>query len=500
MSSDVSFQSIIDVHANLGRVVLVTGNFNVLHPGHIRLLRFAKECGDTLVVGVNCDESLSNKMTDEVSRKEVVSSLEFVDFCFVNTLPVEQLIERLKPWAVVKGKEYEKLVNSEKRALDEYGGKLVFSSGNSRASSQSYLAGRHSKSIVDIGKVNGYLERYSIRLDAIRHILEQFKQKRVLVIGDTIVDQYVQCNAVGMSQEDPTIVVTPDESKLFLGGAGIVAGHAKSLGAQSVQFYSVLGNDKQADFAETCLTNYGVDCHLFNDDTRPTNLKTRYRVGAKTLLRVNEVRSHDISEELQAKILRSITSVISDVDVLLFSDFNYGMLPQALVDQITQLAKMHSVTLAADSQTSSQVGDIARFKHMDMLTPTEREVRVALKNDKDGLVILGQKLAEVTGCNNLFITLAEEGVFIHKIKESLWVNDRIKALSDGVVDPAGAGDCLFISAALAISTNASTWEAAFIGSVAAACQVGNVGNKPINLKILHRAIESFWHHSEPVNS
>jgi len=500
VSADVALQSIIDVKASLGRVVLVTGNFNVLHPGHIRLLKFAKECGDTLVVGVNCDALIQHKTADETSRREVVSSLGFVDYCFLNSMPANSLVELLQPWAVVKGKEYEKLVNIEKASLDTYGGKLIFSSGNSRTSSQSYLTGNYGGAVVDVQKVNGFLERQNIGLQSVREIVEGFKEKRVLVIGDTIVDQYLQCNAVGISQEDPTIVVTPDESKYFLGGAGIVAGHAKSLGAKAVYFYSVLGNDDQARFAESCLADYGVESHLFTDDTRPTNLKTRYRVGSKTLLRVNEVRAHDISEELQASIYSAIEKVIDNIDVLLFSDFNYGMLPQALVDDITALARKHAVTLAADSQTSSQVGDIARFKHMDLLTPTEREVRVALKNDKDGLVILGQKLAEVTHCNNLVITLAEEGVFIHKVLQHLWENDRIKALAGNVVDPAGAGDCFLIASALAMASDATIWEASFIGSVAAACQVSNIGNRPIELKKLYRALESFWHHLEPARS
>lgn len=483
-----------DNQVQLKKIVLVTGNFNILHPGHIRLLRFAKECGDTLVVAVNSDARINNpEYLEQQHRLEVVSSLEYVDHAFINTQPVESLIQELKPWAVVKGKEYENTYNPEKSVLEALGGKLIFSSGNSRYSSYSYLGNKSPSADVLPEKLNGYLGRHGISRDAIFKIIDKISQQRVLVIGDTIVDQYVQCNAVGMSQEDPTIVVTPDESKFYLGGAGIVAGHAKSLGAAEVSYFSVVGQDSHAKFVRQRLSEYNVKPFVYEDDTRPTILKTRYRVGSKTLLRVNEVRSHDISAALQTSIGDDLKSAIQHADVVLFSDFNYGMLPQTLIDDITNYAADKPVILAADSQTSSQVGDISRFKNMHLITPTEREIRVALKNDKDGLVVLAQKLTEETRCKNLFVTLADEGVLIHKpLGDRKWENDRVKALAANVIDPAGAGDCLFAASAIAMAAGANIWEASFIGSVAAACQVSNVGNQPIDAKRFKRALEKFW--------
>jgi rfaE bifunctional protein kinase chain/domain len=479
---------------NTSPTTLVTGNFNILHPGHIRLLRFAKECGDVLVVAVNSDELVNSPdYLEQQHRLEVVVSLEFVDYAFINSESLEVLVNHVKPWAMVKGKEHENTYNPEKSVLESMGGKLIISSGNSNFSSQSYLGSKSNIADVSPEKLNGYLARHNITRERIFDIIATFSQKKVLVIGDTIVDQYIQCNAVGMSQEDPTIVVTPDESKYFLGGAGIVAGHTKSLGAKAVGYFSVVGQDEHAKYVYQRLKDYGLVQKVYEDDTRPTILKTRYRVGAKTLLRVNEVRSHDISASIQDQVMQDLKASMHDADVVLFSDFNYGMLPQSLVDEITVYASTQSIIIAADSQTSSQVGDISRFKNMDLLTPTEREIRVALKNDKDGLVILAQKLAAVTQCKNLFVTLADEGILIHKpIDEDKWDNDRIKALAANLVDPAGAGDCLFAATALAIASGANIWEASFIGSVAAACQVCNVGNQPIDAKRFKRAIEQFW--------
>lgn len=475
---------------SLGKLVLITGNFNILHPGHIRLLRFAKECGDTLVVGVNADSLLTQtNYNEEQHRADIVASMEFVDYCFINPHLPAQLIENLTPYAVVKGKEFEGVENPEQAALATYGGKLVFSSGYTYQKSSSVFSHDDGLPRLHTAKLNGYIKRHNVSLEKIEQLIENFKQLKVLVIGDTIIDEYMQCNAVGMSQEDPTIVVSPDEKKLFLGGAGITAAHANGLGANSVSFYTVLGDDSAADYAKSKLDEYQLKAQTFHDDTRPTTQKRRYRVGNKTLLRVNDFREHDISLELQNSIISRLSKEIENVDLVIFSDFNYGVLPQPLVDNIVNLCRMHNVMIAADSQTSSQVGDISRFKNVDLITPTEREVRVALNNTRDGLVILAEKLHQKMQCHNIIVTLADEGALLHVVNSESWDNDKIPALASNVLDPAGAGDCMLAATAMALASGGDLWIASLIGSVAAACQVSKVGNQPLSYQELSQTLK-----------
>ncbi len=477
------------------RVVLVTGNFNTLHPGHIRLLKFAKECGDLLVVGVNSDELTQNpSYMDESYRSEVVSALGFVDYCFVNFDKIENLIIELKPQVVVKGFEYKSQENPEKELIEEFGGKLIFCSGDysfnvSNASKQTSAA-----PIINQNKLNGYPSRHAINKATSLAVLQRISALKVAVIGDVIIDQYIQCNAVGMSQEDPTIVVTPDTKTLFLGGAGITAAHAKAIGAEQVLLFSVTGNDQYHQFTQEKLSNYKVESFIATDETRPTNLKTRYRVGNKTMLRVNEVRSHDIDDNVQKQIVDALKEKISDLDALIFSDFNYGVLPQNLVDEITALCKKYNVVLAADSQSSSQVGDVSRFNGMDLITPTEREARLAINNTKDGLVLLAEKLRQKCDAKNIVVTLAEDGAFLHqpdldKQNNLTWHNDKIAALAENAVDPAGAGDCFLATSTLALAAGSHFWQASFLGALAAACQVSRVGNTPLQQSELINALK-----------
>jgi rfaE bifunctional protein kinase chain/domain len=316
--------------------------------------------------------------------------------------------------------------------------------------------------------------------------LQQFASLKVCVVGDLIVDEYITCQPLGMSQEDPTIVVTPVDSTRFLGGAGIVAAHAAGLGAQ-VQFVSVTGADASRVFAQAELEAAGVRTHLLKDESRPTTLKQRFRSQGKSLLRVSHLHQGAIAAPLQTGLLEHLEEALQTANVLVFSDFNYGCLPQAVVDKIVPIAKARGAMLAADSQSSSQVGNISRFQHMDLLTPTEREARISTRNQEDGLVVLAEALRQQSSARYILLKLGEEGLIIHAgggAGPSHWVTDRIGSLNSAPKDAAGAGDSLLIASALTLACGGDIWEAACLGSLAAAVQVGRVGNTPIQRREL----------------
>jgi rfaE bifunctional protein kinase chain/domain len=467
---------------NRGKV-LVAGAFNVLHPGHIRLLRFARECGDKLIVAVHSDRlAAAAAHVPEQLRLEGILSNSWVDEAFILDEPVNNLISQLRPDIVVKGREYESSFNPEAAALEQYGGKLLFSSGENIFSSIDLIRKEfESFKSRPVTLPKDYLERHGLSVGQLVERLDQFTKLRVCVVGDVIVDEYITCEPLGMSQEDPTIVVTPVDSISFVGGAGIVAAHAANLGA-SVQFVSVTGNDSARDFILEKLAESNVETCLLVDASRPTTLKQRFRSKGKSLLRVSHLHQRSISLALQKEMLQLLEKMIDSCDLLVFSDFNYGCLPQILVDQIIYLAKKSGVMIAADSQSSSQIGDIGRFKSVDLLTPTEREARISTRNREDGLVILAEQLRQQSSAENILLKLGDEGLLIHATNDGShhgWLTDRIDALNSNPKDVAGAGDSLLITSALTLAGGGSIWEAACLGSLAAAIQVGRVGNTPI---------------------
>ena len=427
--------------------VLVAGNFNVLHPGHLRLLRFAKESGNELIVAVQSDR-LAGKAAHvhEHLRLEGVLSIAWVDEAFIFDEPLTSLIARLQPDVVVKGKEHELRFNSELSVLQSYGGGLVFSSGETIFSSLDLIRKEfHELDFHSIRLPDDFMLRHQIQPESLVALVEKFSNLKICVVGDLIIDEYITCDPLGMSQEDPTIVVTPVDAIKFVGGAGIVAAHAAGLGAK-VQFFSVAGNDVSREFALKSLADAGVDVHILLDDSRPTTLKQRYRSKGKSLLRVSHLHQGAISAALQNQLLSSLAQSLSDADLLVFSDFNYGCLPQQLVDQLIALAKRIGVLTAADSQSSSQVGDISRFKGMDLITPTEREARISTRNREDGLVVMAEQLRIQAQAENILLKMGEEGLMIHvgNGNDTDWLTDRVDALNSSAKDVAGAGDSLLL--------------------------------------------------------
>ena len=470
------------------KIVFVSGHFNILHTGHIRLLQYAKECGDYLIVGVESDRIAGEAAhINEQYRLEGVKLNNLVDEVVLIDEPIVDFISILKPDIIIKGKEHELKFNPEKLIIEKYGGKLYFSSGETIFSSLELIKKEYelNKNNLGIDLPMGYLSRHNIGKKNLLDILSKFKNLNICVIGDLIIDEYIACQALGMSQEDPTIVVSPIDSRKFIGGAGIVAAHASGLGAH-VNFISIVGDDIISEYAKDTLNEYGVNYHFEIDNNRPTTLKQRYRCSNKTMLRVSHLHQNAINRELQDNIYNHLLTIIDEIKVLVFSDFNYGCLPQELVDKIVQLAKIKNVILAADSQSSSQIGDIARFNGMNLITPTETEARISTKNKEDGLIIMAEKLKKISNPKNILLKLGENGLLIHASidSKSEWQTDKIEALNQFPKDVSGAGDSLLITSVMSIACGASIWESALLGSLAAAVQVGRVGNIPLHLNEL----------------
>ena len=460
------------------RIAFVSGNFNIVHPGHLRLLRFAAENAEFLVVGVNPDGRPGTTLPEEM-RLEGVRSIAIVGCAFVLREAPETFIREFRPAIVVKGKEHEDRYNPEAAAVESYGGKLLFSSGEVRFSSLGLLQREYFETnLSTIRKSHEYPTRHGFRIPSLTRDVDALAGIRVLVIGDLIVDTYIDCEALGMSQEDPTIVVTPIEQKTFVGGAGIVAAHAQGLGAE-VNFLTVGGADNAQRFAEKSLAEFGVSSEIFEDPTRPTTQKQRYRASNKTLLRVNHLRQHAIVPELGQRIADRAMDLLRRTDLLLFADFNYGCLPQPMVDVLVDRGKTARVMMAADSQASSQLADISRFKDMDLITPTEREARLAVQDFESGLVVVAERLRHASRAKNIIVTLGAEGMLLHAGKNGSFVTDRLPAFNTAPKDVAGAGDSLFTCTSLALRAGIDVWRSAYLGGIAAACQISRVGNRPL---------------------
>ena len=472
------------------RIGLITGNFNVVHPGHLRLIKYARSLVEFLVIALHPDGGGGAYVEQEL-RLSGIRALGMVDLSFIMQDDIRVCMEHLKPDLVFKGAEHEAADNPESEWLREWGGKMLFCTDDPRFSLDDLILGMLNNNRPRTERMPvpvDYLERHGIGMEDLERILDRMAAINVCVVGDLIVDEYVLCNPLGMSREDPTLVVSPLEETRFIGGAGIVAGHAAGLGG-SVHFVSVAGDDEAARYAYGWLRDNGVNSRIICDPDRPTTTKRRYKAHNKTLLRVNNLSQQHIDREYQAAMLKHLDSILDGCDILIFSDFSYGVLPPGLAAEIATLCRRRGVAMTADSQSSSQVGDLGKFKDTLLVTPTELEARHAMRNFNQGLVALAAALMGEIRTANIIITLGEDGCLINADPaQNQIITDKLPSLNRTPLDVAGAGDSFLTTASIALAAGANIWQAALLGSVAAGVQVGRMGNIPLCPDELRRGL------------
>jgi rfaE bifunctional protein kinase chain/domain len=463
----------------MSSTVLVPGKFVVLHAGHIRLFRFAKEIGQVVIAGLD----INGLNQSEINwRKDALSSLEFVDQVETFEGSIVNLVLRLKPEIVLKGREFEGQENIESKIVNNYGGKLVFSSGTSYYLGEDfdeYYVNRLDQDIHNSGK--DYISRNKIDKESILSIVDNFKNLRTCVIGDLIIDEIINCHPVGMSQEDPTIVATPIESRKFIGGAGIVSGHCNALGSKTT-FVTVLGNDDLSDWSKSQFDKASPRLVSFNESYRKTTLKQRFKSGKQVLFKLNHFTQDPIENSTENAILEFFKREIMNFDLIILSDFSYGVVTNRISREIICLAKSLNIPVMADSQTSSQVGNLSRFVGAKLVTPTELEARNEIRDESSGLAVVAQKIRALLEIEYVLVKLGADGVLLAGIDEQGKIirTDLVPALNKNPVDVSGAGDSMLAGTALTLASGYSIYIAAYIGSIMSAIQVSRSGNIPIS--------------------
>lgn len=463
--------------------VLIHGNFEIVHTGHLRLFSFAREIGKSLTVGLNI-EGLEHQETER--RLDQLKAITTIDELVVFS-DLLDLITGLRPSVIVKGREHANEINVEEELLKSLGGKIIFSGGTEfvgdlNIEKKAILVSNSTKI-----RAKRYLERHNLDLDTLIQTIENFQKLKVLVIGDVIIDEYVECKVAGLSLESYVPIVRPLSSKKYLGGAGIVAAHCRSLGAETTLF-SVLGDDEESKIVRKCCKEFGLKSHFIENRSHPTVLKQRYVQGNQVLFRVNRFLEETFARNVRNQLFEEFQSLVGGFDVVIFSDFSYGVLDSSDISRWTLEAKRKAKFVAADSQTSSQVGDLTKFIGVDFISPTELEARMEIRN-QEGLIGLSLKLMEKIQSNLIFLKLGPDGLLVNgnDIK-----TDHVPSLNENPVDVAGAGDAMLATSSLALGSLKSPYEAAFLGSVASALQISRRGNIPIHGKDLQSLLPDLY--------
>jgi rfaE bifunctional protein kinase chain/domain/rfaE bifunctional protein nucleotidyltransferase chain/domain len=470
-------------------VVHCHGCFDIVHPGHIHHLQFAKGLGDVLVVSVSADthvnKGVNRPLIPDDLRAASLAALECVNVVYVNPDPTAvELLGQLRPDVYVKGREYERShdprFHAERDAVTNNGGRVVFSGADVVYSSTALIGSLSEVDHFQDEKLARFRDRHSLGNGNLRSLVCQFQGRRVLVVGDYVLDRYHFCDATGVAGEGPMLSLRSLQEKDYDGGAGVIALHLAGLGAQPV-LVSSLASDELSRRAEMRLAGAGVELQC-GRERKDLVTKHRYLVDQTKLFKVDQGSPTPPDSQQAEQLAGKIVEAAKDTAAVIFADFGYGVITAGLLDRVLPALRSRVPVLAAD--VSGRHGNLMRYKDVDLLCPSERQARESQHDFSSGLGAVVWNLLNSTGARQAIVTLGKQGLITFdrndRAAHERLRSEYIPALSKSTVDPLGCGDALLATASLALAAGSSLQAAAFLGSIAAAVEVQQIGNQPVD--------------------
>lgn len=305
----------------------------------------------------------------------------------------------------------------------------------------------------------------------LRNIVDKFSNKKVLVIGDLMVDEYIFGNVERISPEAPVPILDVKDESSTLGGAGNVVKNLVALGAD-VTVCSVIGFDNTGDLMLKMLRGLNVNTHgLYLDQDRKTSTKTRIIAGSQQIVRVDKESKEAINNDSKKYILDFIERTIEDYEAVIISDYAKGVISKDVIDVCVKEANIKNIPVNVDPKEKNYY----LYKGVTTVTPNLKELSIGtgVKIQNEGSI---DKASQITinklGCKTVLATRGPEGMslFTHS-----GVSHHIPTFAKKVFDVTGAGDTVISVYTLALISGADEIESSYIANAAAGYVVGQIG-------------------------
>jgi D-beta-D-heptose 7-phosphate kinase/D-beta-D-heptose 1-phosphate adenosyltransferase len=304
-----------------------------------------------------------------------------------------------------------------------------------------------------------------------RFDLARFRQTRILVLGDVMLDRYVDGSVERMSPEAPVAVLRAEGERSMAGGAANVARNIAALGGQAILIGLVGQDEDGASLAQALRSDPGIEAHLISDSARPTTTKTRFVAGRQQLLRVDHEKSTPANRAIEQALIAAVQSVLGRVNLVILSDYAKGVMTDRVIAGVAAAAKAAGKPVIADPKSR----DFRRYHGVDLLTPNRHEAAIAAGiacGNEAETVMTGTRLMEQTGIASLLITRGEQGMtLMRKGQPPL----HLPADAREVFDVSGAGDTVIASLGLALAAGLEMDIAARFANLCGGIVVGKVG-------------------------
>ena len=462
------------------KIVHCHGVFDLLHIGHIKHLEAARQLGDALVVTLTPDRFVNKgphrPAFPERLRAEALASLACVDFVAINEWPTAvETIQRLRPNFFVKGvvreagkRDHTNAIQQEEDAVKSAGGKLVLT--DEETFSASTLINR----FMDVfnPETRTFLEQFRARHtpEEIVGYLQAMRKLKVLIIGETIVDEYQFCSVMGKSGKEPVLAALHNRTEQYAGGVLAIANHVSNF-CDEVGLLSAIGEINSCEDFILSKLNKNVTPRFIRVAGAPTIIKRRFLeeyLSAK-LFEVYVMSNEGLDAATAEKFCDALEAMLPRYDVVIVADYGHGLMTERAVELVCAKARF----LAVNTQTNAGnrgFNTISKYPRADFVSLGEPEVRLDTRNNSGDLAALALEVARKTKSKSFLVTSGARGCLIQDRDHGVF---RVPAFAIRVVDRVGAGDAVLGLTAPCAALDVPPQALGFIANVvgAEACTI-----------------------------
>jgi rfaE bifunctional protein kinase chain/domain len=468
------------------RITLCHGVFDLLHIGHIRHFDEARRRGDLLVVTVTPDQFVNKGSHRPVFparlRAEAIAALDVVNYVAINQWPTAvETIRMLRPDVYCKGGEYRHAVGdaqsalmAEIEAVVEVGGRIEYTDDITFSSSQllnDYFS-------VFPPEVERWLKAFKKRhsLDEVLGYLDRAATLRPLVVGEAIIDEYVFCDGLGKSTKDPVLAFQYRSSETHAGGSLAVANHLAGFCPQ-VELVGLLGDsDPREDFVRQSLSP-NVCARFVRRRNAPTIQKRRF-VDTHTGARMFELylmNDEPLQSEDEVVLTGTLNEVLEGQTPVVVADYGHGMLTRGAIELLCKRARFLTVNTQANAGNRG-FNTISRYPRADYTCLNAFEIALETRLRHADQRDLVREVAKRIDCARFTVTQGKEGM-LHYTSAGEFT--EVPALAVRVADRVGAGDAVLAITSLLVVQDAPWDIVGFVGNVAGAQMVADLGNRVV---------------------
>ena len=461
------------------KIVLCHGSFDLVHPGHLNHFQEAKSYGDILIVTITADnfikKNIHSPFYNQEIRRNFLQNLKIVDYVFIvkdkSAIPS---LEKIKPHFYCKGIEYKTTDNignlkQEKKILNKNKGKLLFLGKNVQSSSKlisNFFFNLENKNLESLLK--------KINFARIDKLIDKIKKLKVLVIGETIIDQYNYVKTAGVSPKSNTLSCIEDQ-KLCMPGGSLATYKFLSSFIKNIKHISIINKNlkSQNDYYQILENSPGI----INSKNYEKLVKKKIVEGdgngpLNKIITINEFKENNLTKKDENLILSKLKTKISNFDLVIAQDFGHGLFTDKIINLIQKRAKILSINVQTNSINYGYNIIDKKFGKTDIFSLDERELQLVFGKKRLNYKKSLKKLSKTLSAKKGFLTCGGKFSLLYSKNKFM----EVPILNKKALDTMGAGDIFHGMASVISSVSNDDHLNLFISQIAGAHAVEIIGN------------------------